>query len=50
LDMAQGFLWAIVALFVERSIIRPIAGKYLYPEPEEPILDESTMEAEDTLE
>jgi hypothetical protein len=50
LDMTQGFLWAIVALFVERSIIRPIAGKYLYPEPEEPTPDESTMEAEDTME
>ncbi|TET14822.1 MAG: hypothetical protein E3J82_01510 [Candidatus Thorarchaeota archaeon] len=50
LDMTQGFLWAIVALFVERSIIRPIAGKHLYPEPEEPTLDESTMEAEDTME
>ncbi len=50
LDMTQGFLWAIVALFVERSIIRPIAGKYLYPELEEPTLDESTMEAEDTME
>ena len=50
LDMTQGFLWAIVALFVERSIIRPILGKYLYPEPEEPTLDESIMEAEDTME
>jgi hypothetical protein len=50
LDMTQGFLWAIVALFVERSIIRPIAGKHLYPEPEEPTPDESTMEAEDTME
>jgi hypothetical protein len=50
LDMTQGFFWAIVALFVERRIIRPIAGKYLYPEPEEQILGESTLEAEDTTE
>ena len=50
LDMTQGFLWAIMALFVERRIIRPIAGNYLYPEPEEPTLDESTMDAEDTME
>ena len=50
LDMTQGFLWAIMALFVERRIIRPIAGNYLYPEPEEPTLDESTMNAEDTME
>ena len=50
LDMTQGFLWAIVALFVERSIIRPIAGKYLYSEPEEPTLGEPIMDAEDTPE
>ena len=50
LDMTQGFLWAIVALFVERSIIRPIAGKYLYSEPEEPTLGEPIMDAEDTTE
>ncbi len=50
LDMTQGFLWAIVALFVERRIIRPIAGNHLYPEPEEPTLGELTMDAEDTTE
>ncbi len=50
LDMTQGFLWAIMALFIERQIIRPIAGNYLYPEPEEPTLDEFTMDAEDTTE
>ncbi len=50
LDMTQGFLWAIVALFVERSIIRPVAGKYLYPEPKEPTPDEFIMDAEDATE
>jgi hypothetical protein len=50
LDMTQGFLWAIVALFVERKIIRPIAGNYLYPEPEEPTLGGPAIEAEDTTE
>jgi len=30
IDMAQGFLWGIVALIVERTVIRPIAGHYLY--------------------
>ncbi len=30
IDMAQAFLWAIVALIVERAIIRPIVGTYLY--------------------
>ncbi len=50
LDMTQGFLWAIVALFVERSIIRPIVGDYLYPPPEEPTSGEFTIAAEDTTE
>jgi hypothetical protein len=50
LDMTQGFLWAVVALFVERRIIWPIAGKYLYSRPEEPTLGEFTMNAEDTTE
>ncbi len=31
-DMVQGFIWAAVALFLERKLIRPIAGQYLYPE------------------
>jgi hypothetical protein len=30
LDMAQAFLWTLVALIVEQKIIRPIAGQYLY--------------------
>ncbi|MFW9835190.1 MAG: hypothetical protein ACFFEK_14415 [Candidatus Thorarchaeota archaeon] len=30
IDMFQAFLWAVVALFVERTIIRPLAGDYLY--------------------
>ncbi|TFH07533.1 MAG: hypothetical protein E4H14_08300 [Candidatus Thorarchaeota archaeon] len=32
IDMAQAFLWAVVALVVERTIIRPIVGHYLYSE------------------
>jgi hypothetical protein len=32
LDMSQAFLWAIVALLVERGIIRPLIGHYLYAE------------------
>ncbi len=32
IDMIQGFLWGAVAIFVERKIIRPIAGTYLYPQ------------------
>jgi hypothetical protein len=34
IDMFQAFLWAVVALFVERTIIRPLAGDYLYSEVE----------------
>jgi hypothetical protein len=30
LDMAQALLWAVVALVVEKKIIRPIVGQYLY--------------------
>ncbi|MHA2322005.1 MAG: hypothetical protein ACXACG_10155, partial [Candidatus Thorarchaeota archaeon] len=30
IDMAQAFLWAVVALAVEKTIIRPIIGQYLY--------------------
>ena len=40
IDMAQAFLWAIVALIVERTIIRPIVGHYLYSENEIQELDE----------
>ena len=32
IDMMQAFLWAVVALIVERTIIRPILGHYLYSE------------------
>ncbi|MFW9846597.1 MAG: hypothetical protein ACFFD6_07610 [Candidatus Thorarchaeota archaeon] len=35
IDMLQAFLWAIVALLLERSLIRPLIGQYLYP-PSEP--------------
>ncbi|MFW9789171.1 MAG: hypothetical protein ACFFE2_04395 [Candidatus Thorarchaeota archaeon] len=34
IDMAQAFLWAIVALIVEKKIVRPISGHYLYSEVE----------------
>ncbi len=40
IDMAQAFLWAVVALVVERKIIRPIVGNYLYSEVEIQELDE----------
>jgi hypothetical protein len=30
LDMMQAFLWVIIALIVEKTIIRPILGHYLY--------------------
>ena len=32
IDMAQAFLWAVIALIVERTIIRPILGHHLYSE------------------
>ncbi len=34
IDMLQAFLWAFVALLVERAIVGPLAGHYLYPEME----------------
>lgn len=34
IDMMQGFLWAILAIIVEKTIIRPIVGHYLYAEVE----------------
>ncbi len=40
IDMLQGFIWAFVAIILERSIIRPIAGHYLYPDTEMHLLDE----------
>jgi len=40
IDMAQGFLWAVVALVVEKKLIRPIVGNYLYSELEIKELDE----------
>ncbi|MHA3962410.1 MAG: hypothetical protein AM325_002615 [Candidatus Thorarchaeota archaeon SMTZ1-45] len=30
IDMIQAFLWAVIGLFIEKTIIRPIAGQYLY--------------------
>jgi hypothetical protein len=32
IDMLQAFLWAIVALALERIVIRPVIGHYLYPD------------------
>ena len=40
IDMAQGFLWGVVALVVERTLIRPIVGSYLYYDVELEELDE----------
>ncbi|MHA2360255.1 MAG: hypothetical protein ACXAB5_08275 [Candidatus Thorarchaeota archaeon] len=34
IDMTQAFLWAVVALIVERKIIQPIIGNHLYSEVE----------------
>ncbi|MFW9967667.1 MAG: hypothetical protein ACFFEA_10985 [Candidatus Thorarchaeota archaeon] len=31
IDMLQAFLWASVALVLEKLVIRPIIGQYLYP-------------------
>jgi hypothetical protein len=31
-DMTQAFIWTILALAIERTIVRPILGHYLYPE------------------
>ncbi|MFW9803718.1 MAG: hypothetical protein ACFFFC_13745 [Candidatus Thorarchaeota archaeon] len=31
IDMLQAFLWAFVALLLERTVIRPTIGQYLYP-------------------
>ncbi len=32
IDMLQAFLWAFVALLVEKLLVRPLVGHYLYPE------------------
>ncbi len=41
IDMVQGFLWSVVALIVEKTIIRPFFGQYLYAEVEiQEIIDE----------
>ncbi len=33
IDGCQAILWAAAALVVERTLVRPILGPYLYPEP-----------------
>ena len=40
IDMIQGFIWAVVAIIIERKLIRPLAGNYLYPEEGIQLLDE----------
>ncbi|MBE0525781.1 hypothetical protein E4H12_07245 [Candidatus Thorarchaeota archaeon] len=39
IDMIQGFLWAFLAIVVEKNILRPIVGHYLYSEVEIQELD-----------
>lgn len=34
IDMLQAFLWAFVALLIEKALVRPVVGHYLYPEME----------------
>jgi len=43
IDMIQGFLWGTVAIIVEKTIIRPIVGHYLYPEAKIEELDEKEV-------
>ncbi len=45
IDMFQGFLWGIVAIMVEKWIIRPIAGQYIYRSTDKPFeeLEEGNM-------
>ena len=31
-DMVQAFCWAMLAIILERTVIRPILGHYIYPE------------------
>jgi hypothetical protein len=42
IDMLQAFLWAFVALLVERALVRPLVGHYLYPEMESYDLQEAS--------
>jgi hypothetical protein len=43
IDMAQALLWAFIALVVEKKIIRPIVGHYLYSEVQIEELDEGEV-------
>ena len=38
-DMIQAFIWAVMALIVEKKIIRPIVGSYIYSETKTEELD-----------
>ncbi len=40
-DTFQGLIWAPVALFVERVIVRPLLGHYLYAYPQQLTLENS---------
>ncbi|MFW9805939.1 MAG: hypothetical protein ACFFFK_04360 [Candidatus Thorarchaeota archaeon] len=44
-DTIQTLIWVIPALILERYIIRPILGHYIYPEPESLDFDELEGEA-----
>ena len=43
IDAAQAALWAVAALILEKSVIRPIIGSYLYPN-----LETETTELQDS--
>jgi hypothetical protein len=46
IDCLQACLWAGVALFVNKIIILPLAGHYLYPSKEVYVLNEEEVDAE----
>ncbi|UCE10675.1 MAG: hypothetical protein JSW61_01725 [Candidatus Thorarchaeota archaeon] len=46
IDMTQAILWGLVALIVERTIIRPIVGSYIYREKEQELLELTGQEVE----
>jgi hypothetical protein len=46
IDMIQAFLWGVVALIIERTIIRPIVGSYIYREAGQELLELPEAEVE----
>ncbi|MHA1959933.1 MAG: hypothetical protein ACW99U_06860 [Candidatus Thorarchaeota archaeon] len=46
IDMIQAFLWGVVALVIERTIIRPIVGSYIYREVGQEVFELSSEEVE----